>query len=66
MSDGNGRDEPSEQTTRPRGNTDMQPSALATHINPNIREDLTKFPDANRRMREHLAKKKTQSGHARD
>ena len=52
--------------TRPEGNTAMRPSALERGIGENAAKKLRDFPDANRRVKEHLAKKKTQSGHARD
>jgi hypothetical protein len=57
---------PTDASTRPLGNTgSVQPTPLSTHINPHIKEKLKDFPDQHRRMREHLARKRTESGHAR-
>lgn len=53
--------------TSPLGNTkDVTPTPLQRDLSPYAREHLKNFPDANRRTQEHLAKKKTQSGHARE
>jgi len=45
---------PTEQSTRPLGNTEPPPTPLSTHINPHIKEKLKDFPDQQRRMRTHL------------
>ncbi|MFZ2082669.1 MAG: hypothetical protein WAV38_39635 [Xanthobacteraceae bacterium] len=58
-------DKPTEQSTRPDGNTPLRPSQLERGIGENVAAKLRDFPDANRRVKEHLAKKKSQSGHAR-
>ena len=59
-------DKPTEQTTRPDGNTAMRPSQLERGIGENVAAKLREdHPEQNKRMREHLAKKQTQSGHAR-
>ena len=55
---------PTEHSTRPLGNSQPQATPLARDISPHVHEHLKNFPDAKRRMHEHLAKKKTQSGHA--
>lgn len=59
-------DKPTEMSTRPDGNTgDLKPSQLERGLGENVVAKLRQdHPEQNRRMREHLAKKKTQSGHA--
>jgi hypothetical protein len=58
---------PTSLSTTPLGNAkDVTPTPLQRGISPFVRSHLADFPDANRRMREHLAKKKTQSGLARE
>ncbi len=59
-------EKPTEQSTRPDGNTPLRPSQLERGIGANAAEKLRDFPDANRRVKEHLARKKTQSGHAHE
>jgi hypothetical protein len=59
---------PSARTTRPEGNTGMRPSALERGIGENVAAKLAEtktFSDQQRRMCEHLARKRTESGHAR-
>jgi hypothetical protein len=58
-------DKPTEQSTRPDGNTDMRPSQLERGIGANVRAQLKDFPDQRRRLNDLLARKTTQSGHAR-
>lgn len=58
-------DKPTEQSTRPDGNTDMKPSQLERGIGANVRQKLKDFPEQRRRINEHLARKATQSGHAK-
>ena len=58
-------DKPTERSTRPEGNTSMKPSALERGIGENVAAKLREHhPEQNARIREHLAKKKSQSGHA--
>jgi hypothetical protein len=58
---------PSAMTTRPEGNTSMKPSALERGIGENVAAKLREHhPEQHRRMREHLARKRTESGHARN
>ena len=58
---------PTAASTTPLGNTrEVKPTPLARNLSPHVREHLKNFSDANRHMREHLAKKKLQSGHARE
>jgi hypothetical protein len=58
---------PTSASTAPMGNTkDTTPTPLQRDLSPHAREHLKNFPDANRRMHEHLAKKKSQSGHAHE
>jgi hypothetical protein len=58
---------PSEITTRPLGNTGIQPTPLARTINANASAKLKDFtPDATRAVREMLERKRQgQDGHAR-
>jgi hypothetical protein len=57
---------PSAMTTRREGNTSMKPSALERGIGENVAAKLREHhPEQNKRMREHLARKRTESGHAR-
>jgi hypothetical protein len=66
MSD-NGAKAPTSASTSPLGNSrDGYPTPLQRHLSPFVREHLKEFPDANRRVKEHLRKKQTQSGHARE
>jgi hypothetical protein len=66
MSD-NGAKAPTSASTSPMGNTrDTTPTPLQRDISPFVREQLKNFPDANKRVREHLARKKTQSSLARE
>ena len=59
-------DKPTEQSTRPDGNTPLRPSQLERGIGENVAKKLRDdHPEQHKRMREHLAKKQTQSGHAR-
>jgi hypothetical protein len=57
MTAGNGRNEPSEQTTRPLGNSAPPPTPLQRDVSPSVRSHLKYFPDASRRMKDHLRKK---------
>ena len=58
---------PSAMTTRPEGNTSIKPSVLERGIGENVAAKLREsFSDQHKRMREHLAKKQTESGHVRD
>ena len=53
-------------STRPEGNTQMKPSALERGIGENVAAKLrADHPEQNKRMREHLARKRSESGHAR-
>jgi hypothetical protein len=52
-------------STSPMGNTEIKPSVLERGIGENAAAKLRDFPDANRRVKEHLARKRTESGHAR-
>jgi hypothetical protein len=57
---------PSEHSTRPLGNTNMRPSVLERGIGENVAAKLRQHhPEQHKRMREHLARKRTESGHAR-
>jgi hypothetical protein len=57
---------PTSLSTTPLGNTrDVTPTPLVRDISPFVRKRLQDFPDANKRVSEYLAKKKTQSGLAR-
>ena len=59
-------DKPTEKTTRPDGNTPLRPSQLERGIGENVAEKLrADHPEQHKRVGEVLAKKKTQSGHAR-
>ena len=59
-------DKPTEHTTRPLGNTSIKPSVLERGIGENVAAKLRDdHPEQHRRMREHLARKRTESGHAR-
>jgi hypothetical protein len=56
---------PSQMTTRPEGNTSMRPSVLERGIGENAAANLRQdHPEQHRRMRDHLARKRTESGHA--
>ena len=58
---------PSAMTTRPEGNTGTRPSVLERGVGENVAAKLrADHPEQNKRMREHLGKKKLQSGHARE
>ena len=58
---------PTEASTRPLGNTSMKPSALERGVGENVAAKLrAHHPEQNRRVREHLHRKQTESGHARD
>jgi hypothetical protein len=53
-------------STSPLGNTAMRPSVLERGIGENVAAKLRRdHPEQHKRVREHLAKKQTQSGHAR-
>jgi hypothetical protein len=57
---------PTSASTSPMGNTrDVTPTPLQRDISPFVRSHLKDFPDANRRVKEVLRRKQTQSGHAR-
>lgn len=57
---------PTAASTRPEGNTQMKPSALERGIGENVAAKLRRdHPEQNKRMGEHLARKRTESGHAR-
>jgi hypothetical protein len=57
---------PTSLSTTPLGNSkDVYPTPLQRDVSPFVREHLKNFPDANKRVSEYLAKKKTQSGLAR-
>ena len=59
-------DKPTEQSTRPDGNTPLRPSQLERGIGENVAAKLrADHPEQNKRMREHLARKRTESGHTR-
>jgi hypothetical protein len=54
-------------STRPDGNTPLQPSQLERGIGENVAKKLREdHPEQHKRMREHLRLKQTHSGHARD
>jgi hypothetical protein len=58
---------PTEHSTRPEGNTSIKPSVLERGIGENVAAKLREHhPEQHKRMREHLARKRTESGHARD
>jgi len=58
---------PTDASTRPEGNTSMRPSVQERGIGENVAAKLREHhPEQNKRMREHLARKRTESGHARD
>jgi hypothetical protein len=59
---------PTEQSTRPLGNSNPRPTPLARDIGPHIAEKLrADYPGQNNRFfRPFLGKKRTQSGHSRD
>jgi len=60
-------DKPTEQSTRPDGNTPLRPSQLERGIGENVAAKLREYhPEQNKRVREHLARKRTESGHACD
>jgi len=60
-------DKPTEQSTRPDGNTPLRPSQLERGIGENVAAKLREHhPEQHRRMREHLVRKRTESGHARE
>jgi len=60
-------DKPTERSTRPDGNTPLRPSQLERGIGENVAAKLREHhPEQHKRMREHLARKRTESGHARD
>jgi hypothetical protein len=60
-------DKPTEQSTRPDGNTPMRPSQLERGIGENAAKKLREdHPEQNKRMNQHLHLKQTHSGHARD
>jgi hypothetical protein len=67
MTAGNGLDKPSEQTTRPDGNSSMKPSQLERGIGANAAEKLRRdHPDQNRRIADVVARKRVgQDGHSR-
>jgi hypothetical protein len=53
-------------STTPLGNTEIKPPVLERGIGENVAAKLREHhPEQNKRVREHLAKKKSQSGHAR-
>jgi hypothetical protein len=57
---------PTEASTRPEGNTSMRPSVLERGIGSNVAAKLREHhPEQNKRIREHLARKHSESGHAR-
>jgi hypothetical protein len=57
---------PTAASTSPLGNSEPQPTPLATGISPHVAAKLRRHhPEHNMRMREHLARKRTESGHAR-
>ena len=59
-------DKPTEQSTRPDGNTPLQPSQLERGIGENVAAKLREdHPEQHQRIREHLARKRSESGHAR-
>jgi hypothetical protein len=58
---------PTEHSTRPLGNSEPQSTPLERGISPHVAAKLREHhPEQHKRMREHLAKKKSQSGHAHD
>jgi hypothetical protein len=53
-------------STTPMGNTSMKPSVLERGIGENAAAKLREHhPEQHKRMREHLQRKRTESGHAR-
>ena len=58
-------DKPTERSTRPDGNTPLRPSQLERGIGENADAKLRDFPEQHKRVSEVVAKKRTQSGHAR-
>ena len=59
---------PTEQSTRPEGNTSMQPSVLERGIGANVAAKMKEInPDATRALRDMLERKRAgQDGHSRD
>ena len=45
---------------------DTKPSVQERDIGENARKKLQDFPEQNKRMRSHLERKRSESGHARD
>jgi hypothetical protein len=66
MSD-NGAKAPTEASTSPMGNTEMKPTPLVRGVTEHVAAKLhAHHPEQHKRVREHLARKRTESGHARD
>jgi len=56
---------PTDASTRPLGNTPMNPSALERGIGENAAAKLRQdHPEQHKGMREHLARKRGESGHS--
>jgi len=53
------------QSTSPLGNSEPQSTPLARGISPHVKEKLKDHPEQRARIHEHLARKQTESGHAR-
>ena len=60
-------DKPTEQSTRPDGNTPLQPSQLERGIGANVKKALQNFPDQRKRLADVVARKQRgEDGHARE
>ena len=58
---------PSEQSTRPEGNTSTRPSVLERGIGANVAAKMRELnPPATKAVRDMVERKRTESGHARD
>jgi len=57
---------PTDHSTRPLGTSEPQSTPLATGISPHVAAKLREHhPEQHQRIREHLARKRSESGHAR-
>jgi hypothetical protein len=58
---------PTSASTSPLGNTGIKPSVLEHGIGKNVAAKLREHhPEQDKRMRAHLTRKRTESGHAHD
>ena len=57
---------PTSQSTSPLGNSEPQSTPLARDISPHVKEKLKDHPEQRARIHKHLARKRTESGHACD